>query len=355
MVSLAVTLHTLSLGAEDVRGQYAEFYVDSTIKLVVEGPSGEYTVLGAGTHSQVAARGFTNSVVSDGDKVTDSFGNVWKVLTAAHVPFGDVSAYYVVDLSLIMSGVSGGNAGYAPGYGIGGVTPLILELESFGEIRVLNVDDDDFTVGPLLDGTVVEVGLIPEIHIVGTDEAMAIGRLMSSTVADIGTVVSVTVPALSWYVDCSYSMFGVLNPILWQTVTDGNTLAVTSVADTANGYVQASTTPFSLDDATYHHGSVDAVGAGSYTVPDQTANTLHQLKCRYTVGWGSFGTTCTPTGYSYNVSAATRTYTAAGAPAALHHWHIWLDGATDLGHSPAVVPAQTNGTYHAVTQVETDN
>jgi hypothetical protein len=123
-VNCDVTYQELSLGAADVRGQYIEYYADSTVKAVMEGPNGSTSVVGSGSHNQVTIRCITNTAVVDGGKIVDSFGATWKIQKAYPVTFGDVTVYYTMVLSKILSLVSGGREGVAPGHAIGVVTPL---------------------------------------------------------------------------------------------------------------------------------------------------------------------------------------------------------------------------------------
>jgi len=334
-LSCNVTLHSLVLGAEDAGTKhYAKGYTDSTIKMVAMDTQGEFNaVLGTGSHVQLTQTVSVapDTAIAEGDGVTDSFGSVWVVKSVLPFPAGNVMVHKRVELFLNPDSSYTHPEPVVPtptGLAVADPLPLIVDLEHW-----LDVDNTTIITLPL-------------INWLDVDEA---------TVISIATAVTLDITGNIWLLDCAYNTYGTLNPTGLQQVTDGNTQAVTATADTANGYVINSATPFALDDLTYHHGSVDAAGTASYTVPDQTQNTFHQLRCSFSVGWGGFGTVCTPTGYSKVASGSTKVYTAAGSAGVGFHWHIWLDGATDLGHSPATVPAQTDGTYHEITQVVTPN
>ena len=330
-VDTEVTLHALLFsGAADlVTGHPTKGWVDSTVDMIIEPVDAPLQVFDTGIYAGLKANAYTKAVLTDGDEVTDSFSNLWIVLSVLPYTVGDVEVYKKCLLALaIVSSYSHPAPAVYPTAPLGIGAPIELRIECIADTEIL-------------------------APTVATIQGIVKAEILAPTEATIATVVTITPDVPRWFIDCAYSIMGALNPTGLQVVASAATLAVTSTADTANGYVQASATPFSLDDATFHHGAVDAAGTGSYTVPAQTDNTWHQLCGFFVVGWGSFGTTCTPTDYSYNASAAARAYTAAGEPGIGEHWHIWLDGATDLGHSPAVVPAQTNGSYHAVTQVST--
>jgi len=347
-ISCDVTLKTLSLGAADATtGQYSQYYADSTIKMIMEGANGQFSVLGAGTHNQLSAKGHTNSAVHDGDVIEDDAGFDWKILSAVPIYTGDILLFYNVALSRVMDGVGLGTTGYAPGKYVGTAVPAILKINSVAWTEI-DVFPEAYLQG--IGWVEIESGFpVASLGGVGWVEIES-----GFPVADLATSVSVTpYAAAKWLIDCAYHILGTITPQGWQTLASGATQAVSAVADTANGYVIASATPYSLDSGAYTLGVVDSAGTASYTVPAQTDNTLHQIRCSYALGWGSYSATPTPTGYSYNASAATRNYTAVGSPPPGEHWHIWLDGTTDLGHSPANVPAQTNGSYHVITQVST--
>lgn len=314
-----VTLGTYSVGAYDSRGQPTEYYSDSTIKMIMEGPEGEYAILGSGSHNQVSIRGYTSSVVHDADKITDSFGNVWKILKAWLVPAGDIAAYYVADMKRDIAGTGGigggGNGGVGPGHGVGVTEPIILTPQLLHRI---NIDT----------GTVLTPILLNRINI------------DSAVVLPISTIVSVTASGAVWLIDCAYSRYGTLSPTGFQTVASGSTLAVTSMADTANGYVQNGATPFQLD-TTANLGSVASDGTGSYTVPAQTANTWHQLRCYFGKGWGVTASGTTSTGYSIVASGNTKAYTRAESNT---KWY--LDTVLVYTGTSYTVPVQTDGTYH---------
>ncbi len=104
-----------------------------------------------------------------------------------------------------------------------------------------------------------------------------------------------------------------------------------------------SATPFKLD-ATSSLGSVASDGTASYTVPSQTNNTWHQLKCSISVGWGITASGTTANGYSKVASGGTKQYTRSGT--GNKNWY--LDGAWVFLGTTYTVPAQADGTYHTI-------
>jgi hypothetical protein len=103
-VDCDVALHTLALGAEDgENGQYGLGFLDSTISMVIEPDNTQLKDVAAGTHGQLHATAYCIDLVSDGDRVTDSFGNVWRVTTSHHAPVGDVITHYQLDLELMIA------------------------------------------------------------------------------------------------------------------------------------------------------------------------------------------------------------------------------------------------------------
>jgi hypothetical protein len=134
----------------------------------------------------------------------------------------------------------------------------------------------------------------------------------------------------------------------------GTSLAVSAVPNYSHGWVLPATNPFSFDGADC--GTVAGNGAlASYTIPEQIATTHHTLKLQSVNGWGYIGSGVNPSGYASVNSGSGKTVSSSGSAGSGYHWHLWLDGVIDLGHSTATVPAQTNGTVHTVTEVATPN
>ncbi len=400
MVSLTVTRHALVLGAVDaVTGHPTLGYVDSLINMIMEPAGAQQTVTDAGIAVVAKYRGFTGEALEPGDRIEDQASVLYAVLTCLPHQVGNITDHYESTLAVLYPPPTGDTwlleiivmpVGYGvtvpsgvvvvaagsslqvtatvvgvstvvgwifDGADVGSANPYTVAAQTAGSSHILiAVFHRTQGIGT---GAPIELRIqcIADTEIlsptVATIQGIADTEILTPTVAAIATAVTITPDVPRWFIDCAYSISGALNPTGLQVVASGATLAVTSTADTANGYVQASATPFSLDDAVFHHGTVDSAGAGSYTVPAQTDNTWHQLSGSFAIGWGCSSAVATPTGYSKIASGGTPTYTAAGAPGPGEHWHIWLDGATDLGHSPAVVPSQTNGTYHVITQVST--
>lgn len=331
-VNCSVTLHALLFsGATDaVTGQPTKGWTDSTVDMIIEPSGAPLQVFDAGLYAGLKAKASTKAALSDGDEVTDSFGNLWVVLSVLPFTVGDVAVYKQCELAL---GIASSYTHPAPVYPtppIGVGAPIVLTLQCIHDTEIV-------------------------YPVVAVIQCIADTEIVTPTVvAVISTIVAVTPDVPRWFIDCAYSILGTLDPTgpVLQVMASGATLAVTSTSDTANGYVQASATPFSLDDFVFHHGSVAVDGTASYTVPAQTDNTWHQLRGSFSVGWGCSSTVATPTGYSYTGSGSHRTYTAQGSAGGGSHWHILVDG-NDLGNSPASVPEQTDGTYHVVTQVAT--
>jgi hypothetical protein len=136
----------------------------------------------------------------------------------------------------------------------------------------------------------------------------------------------------------------------------GTTLAVVATPAFANGYVfqRAAISPLLFDGV----GVGTVAGSGltaSYTIPEQLALTRHTLVNTCIKGWGATSSQASPTGYYAATSGTGVSYTAQGSAGSGYHWHLWLDGTIDLGHSPKTVSAQTDGTIHVITQVATPN
>lgn len=348
----AVTLKTLSLGARNATtGRYAEYFAESTIDMWMLGPSGEHVQVSSGGHFQLSVTGYTKTAVKKGDHIVDDFDDEWAIVGVLPWNWGNINGLNQAELSLIMEGAEGGTEGVSPGEGIGVVSPFILEVDSIAEIRILNVNDDDFTIGPLMDGVVASLAGVGEIRILNTgDDDFSNGILLDGTVASLVSVASITIPASSWYVDVgsNWTEGGDCNVEGWQTVTDGNTLAVVFTPRTANGYVCPETNPFTLDGAGC--GTTDASGEhADYTVPDQAANSLHQLLGRPFKGFGVVASSTTTNGYHAVASGGTHLFTQAIGGA---HWQWKLDGANvGTDNQTYTVPAQTDGTFHTVTVV----
>lgn len=104
-VSCDVTLHTLALDLEDGEtGQYGMGFTDSTVKMVISPDGVDLKDVSVGKHGQLHAKGFCIDLVAAGDRVTDSFSNIWRVTTAHHAPVGDVVTHYELDLELMLTG-----------------------------------------------------------------------------------------------------------------------------------------------------------------------------------------------------------------------------------------------------------
>lgn len=327
-VDTKVTLHALLFsGATDaVTGQPTKGWADSTVDMIIEPSGAPLQVFDAGLYAGLKAKASTNAALSDGDEVTDSFGNLWVVLSMLPFQVGDVAVYKQCELALTLGSSYSHPTPVYPTPPIGVGAPIILTLQCIHDTEIVT-------------------------PVVAVIQCIADTEIVTPTiVASILTVVAVTPDVPRWFIDCAWNADGALDPTgpPLQVVASGATLGVTSTSDTANGYVQASATPFSLDDFTFHHGSVADDGTASYTVPAQTDNTWHQLRGSFSVGWGCTGTGTSTDTYAAVASGSTKTYTATGDAGAGNHWHILLD-AIDKGNSPYIVPAQTNGTYHVVT------
>jgi len=298
-------------------------------------PDGTYSLLGIGAHNQRTIRGLTGSVIHDGDRIIDAFGNTWVILKSYPVPWGNVVTHYEADLSLLADGTAGGLPGVPPGVTIGSSIPAILRdpLTAKLELNTPVVIPDILTAKLELNTPVV----IPDI-------LTAKLELNTPIILSESTIVSIVPDVPRWFIDCAWSAFGTFSPAGFQTVASGATLPVSSTSDIANGYVYASATPFSFDNGAFSLGAVDSAGAGSYTVPAQTNNTWHQLRGSYAVGWGVYCTGTTSDGYHAVGSAATYAATRSGSNT---KWY--LDTILVYEGTAYTVPAQTNGTYHTLT------
>jgi hypothetical protein len=134
----------------------------------------------------------------------------------------------------------------------------------------------------------------------------------------------------------------------------GTTLSVVGTPLYANGYVCPTSNPLLFDGVSVGAVAADGLTA-SYTIPEQIGGTVHTMLNQFIKGWGVTSAVATPLGYRGVTSGTAMSYTAQGSAGAGYHWHLWLDGIIDLGHSVASCPAQTNGTYHVITQVATPN
>ena len=341
-VDTEVTLHALLFsGATDlVTGHPTKGWTDSTVDMVIEPVGAPLQVFDTGLYAGLKAKAFTKVALSDGDEVTDSFSNLWIVLSVLPFQVGDTAVYKQCELALaLISSYSHPAPAVYPTPALGICAPIVLHIDCIVDTEIVTP-----TVATI-QGIVKAEILAPTVAAIG---GIVDTEILAPTEATIETVVTITPDVPRWFIDCAYNIMGALNPTGLQVVASAATLAVTSTADTANGYVQASATPFSLDDATFHHGTVNSAGTGSYTVPAQTDNTWHQLSGYFAVGWGSYATGTSADGYSYNVFGASKQYTATGDPGVGNHWHIKLDGGGG-SDSPRMIAAQANGTYHTVT------
>jgi hypothetical protein len=99
-LSVAATLHTLSLGAADaVTGWYAKSFADTTINVVVIPKSQQSTLTGTGIYIRYDAVGFTDSAVKEGDEITDA--QSIRYLVESVVPNGRGSKLDFYTLQLI--------------------------------------------------------------------------------------------------------------------------------------------------------------------------------------------------------------------------------------------------------------
>ena len=79
-VNTAATLHSLELGADDgVTGQPSKYWVDVACDMIITPEGVELQHYPVGSHGKLSAKAFTDVSVSDGDEVTDAFGNTWAV------------------------------------------------------------------------------------------------------------------------------------------------------------------------------------------------------------------------------------------------------------------------------------
>ena len=101
--SFAVTLKTLSLGAADATGRYAKEYAESTIDMPILGPSSQLTQLGSGVHHRLDAKGYTDTAVTEGSIIVDSFDNEWLIEKVEPQKWGNVNAFYVANLVCLKS------------------------------------------------------------------------------------------------------------------------------------------------------------------------------------------------------------------------------------------------------------
>lgn len=113
-VDCTVTLHALQLGDADNTGRFAETFTDSAVKMVINPSGTDLSLVGAGRHSQLKAKAYCKVNVVDGDEVTDSFGNVWRVASAYPFLVGDVVAYYDLELDLKLA--TGTGSTHPPAY-----------------------------------------------------------------------------------------------------------------------------------------------------------------------------------------------------------------------------------------------
>ena len=97
-VNTAVTIHALELGADDgVTGQPSKYWSDVAADMVINPVGAELSHFDTGSHSKLEAKGYTDAAITDGDEVTDGFGNTWAVVGV--LPF-KVGGYYECTLNL---------------------------------------------------------------------------------------------------------------------------------------------------------------------------------------------------------------------------------------------------------------
>ena len=116
MTSLNVTLHRLTLGDQrEDTGHYLVSYSDSTIKMFIQPRGVMQLKTSVGDFARVDSVGITDVAVQDGDRITDSSGRTYTVLTSAPAEIGDKLVYYEVGL-----------AGYAPEESASYVPPCVV-------------------------------------------------------------------------------------------------------------------------------------------------------------------------------------------------------------------------------------
>lgn len=88
-VNTAATLHALELGADDgVTGQPSKYWTDVACDMIITPEGVELQHFQTGSHGKLAAKGFTDASVSDGDEVTDAFGNTWAIVEVVPYKIG---------------------------------------------------------------------------------------------------------------------------------------------------------------------------------------------------------------------------------------------------------------------------
>lgn len=79
-VNTAATLHALELGEQDsITGTPGKYWQNIACDMIITPEGVELQQFGTGNYNKLSAKGFTNTNVSDGDEVTDSFGNTWAI------------------------------------------------------------------------------------------------------------------------------------------------------------------------------------------------------------------------------------------------------------------------------------
>jgi hypothetical protein len=171
-VDTTVTLHALLFsGATDIiTGHPTKGWVDSTIDMIIEPVNAPLQVLYTGLHAGLRAKAYVNTAISDGDEVTDSFGNLWVVLSVLPFQVGDIAVYKQCELALTL-GSSYSHPLPTPfptpiGIGVSDGLPLVISLLNNLEVDKL---------------TLLNLGLLNNLEV---DEM---------TVASISTVAAITV------------------------------------------------------------------------------------------------------------------------------------------------------------------
>jgi hypothetical protein len=88
-VNTAVTFHTLELGADDgVTGQPSQYWNDVSGDMIITPDGVELQHYSTGLYGKLTAKGFTDGNITDGDEVTDSYGNTWAVVSVTPYKIG---------------------------------------------------------------------------------------------------------------------------------------------------------------------------------------------------------------------------------------------------------------------------
>lgn len=79
-VNTAVTIHALELGADDgITGQPSKYWNDVAGDMIINPDGTELQHFQTGSHTKLTAKGFTAALVTDGDEITDTYGNTWAI------------------------------------------------------------------------------------------------------------------------------------------------------------------------------------------------------------------------------------------------------------------------------------